>query len=344
MAKLKTEIGRAHKPKQAMRRRDFITLLGGAAALPVVARAQQRQMPVIGILDSGSARPTHDDAFLQGLRENGFVVGRNVAVEYRRAEGHYDRLPGLAAELVAMPAAVIVTHGTDAAVAAKKASHTTTPAIPVIFSFGGDPVAEGLVASLSRPGGNVTGFTSMAAEVGPKRLGLVRELTGVSAGVIFLINPRNRLAHMERRDTEAAARAVGQPLEILTASTVPEIEATFANLEQRRIGALIIAVDTLYFSQMGRMAALASRYRVPAIGPLREFAASGGLMSYGASIRDQRRQIAAYVARILNGVLPADLPVLQPTQFELVINLKAAKALGLEIPPTLLARADEVIE
>ena len=301
-------------------------------------------MSVIGIIDSGSSRPEHDALFLQALKEHGYAEGGNLAVEFRQAEGRYDRLPMMAAELVARQVSVIVALGTRAAVAAKAASVTVNPAIPVVFSMGGDPVAAGLVAGISRPEANVTGISSIAAALAPKRLELVRELPGGDKAAAILINPENPLSNAERRDAEAASGSLGQGLEVLTAGTVNQLEGVFAQLDRRRIGALIVSVDTFFFGQMKQIAMLAARHRVPTIGPIRRFAMEGGLMSYGTSLEDQRRQVAMYVAKILKRARPADLPVMQATKFELVINLKTARELPIELSPKLLALADEVIE
>jgi putative ABC transport system substrate-binding protein len=325
-------------------RREFITLLGGATAWPLAARAQQAATPVVGVLGSGSRAPLFTVALAQGLKESGYIEGENVRIEYRWARGAYDLLPRMADELVGLPANVLATFGTAAARVAKTASLKVSPAVPVVFSFGSDPVAEGLVASLNRPGGNMTGSTSLGGALTPKRLELLRSLLGNDAILAILINPDNPLAGPERADAETAARTLGQRLEILTARNEGEIEAAFASLKQRQISGLIIAVDTYYFGQMRRMAALAGRFAVPTIGPLQEFTAAGGLMTYGPSIQEVNRQAAIYVGKVLKGARPADLPVVQPTRFELAINLKTATALGLEIPPMLLATADEVIE
>ena len=327
-----------------MRRREFLGVLGGAAAAwPLAARAQQT-MPVIGLLGSGSPGALFTAALAQGLQETGYVEGQNVLVEYRWARGAYDRLPDLAAELVDRRVSVIITFGTAAARPAMTASRKAMPVIPVVFSLGSDPVAEGFVTSLNRPGGNMTGATSIAGELAPKRLELLREFFREQAVLAILINPDNPLGEAERRDAVAASRQQGQRLEVLTASNENDIDAVFAALKPRKIDGLIISVDTFYFGQVRRMAQLAARHAVPVIGTLREFAADGGLISYGASISDVNRQAAVYVGKVLKGARPEDLPIVQPTKFELVINLKAAKALGLNVPPSLLARADEVIE
>ncbi len=336
---------RARRRGDRMIRREFIMLLGGAAAWPLGARAQQQAMPVVGILGAGSPAPLFTVALAQGLKESGYTESQNVRIEYRWARGAYDLLPKMADELVSLPVNVLATFGTAAARVVKGASVKVSPPVPVVFSFGSDPVAEGLVASLNRPGGNMTGATSIAGSLAPKRLELLRSLLGDDdASLAILINPDNPLAELERADAETAARTLGQRLEVLTARNESEIDTAFASLKQRHIRGLIIAVDTFYFGQMRQMAALASRLAVPAIGPLQEFAAAGGLMTYGPSIQEVNRQAAIYVGKVLKGARPADLPVMQPTKFELVINLKTAKALGLNVPPTLLARADEVIE
>ena len=340
-----------------MRRREFITLLGGAAAAwPVAARAQQPggmpltarghaagKLSVIGSLNSASPSLLVA-AFVQGLREAGYVENQNLLIEYRYAKGAYERLPALAAELVDLRVNLIHAAGTPAVGVAKTASVKPTPAIPVVFSMASDPVAEGFVASLNRPGGNMTGITSIAGALAPKRLDLIREFLRDHSAIGLLVNPRNPLASVERKDTEGAAGAIGQRLEVLTASNEGEIDEAFASLKQRGVGALIIAADIFYYGQMQRLATLAARHAVPTIGPLRDFAAEGGLLSYGASIHEVNRQVGLLCGKVLNGAQPGDLPVQQPTKFELVLNLKTAKALGLTVPETLLARADEVIE
>jgi putative tryptophan/tyrosine transport system substrate-binding protein len=325
-----------------VKRREFISLIGGAAAWPLAARAQQSPMPVVGVLASASAQ--FKDAFVRGLSEAGYIEGQNVRVEYRWAAGAYDRLSAMADELVNLRVNVIATFGAAAAPVAKAASTKVSPPIPVVFVLGSDPVAEGLVASLNRPGGNVTGATTITGALTAKRLELLRAAVGGNAAMAILINPSNPLGLAERSGAEAAARDTNQTLEIVTARNESEIVATFASLNERRIGALIIGSDSFYLGQMRWMAALAAHNRVPAIGPLQDFTAAGGLMNYGPSIADGVRQAGVYVGRVLKGARPADLPVVQPTKFELAINLKAAKALGLDVPPSLLAIADEVIE
>ena len=326
-----------------MKRREFITLLGGAAvAWPLVARAQQPAMPVIGFLRPGSPELNAHlvAAFRKGMGETGYVEGRNVAVEYRWA-GNDDRLRELAADLVRLRVKVIVTPGSTTAAAAAKSATTT---IPIVFSGGGDPVEIGLVASLNRPGGNVTGVSSMAGELGSKRVGLLQELVPRAARLAVLINPNNPLAEAFVADIRAAAPAVGQQLEVLTASTSQGIDAAFATLVETRADALLVGPDALFVSLRAQLATLAARHAVPAIYPFREDAEAGGLMSYGPSNTDLVRQAGIYAGRILKGEKPADMPILRATKFELTINLKTAKALGIEIPPSLLARADEVIE
>jgi putative ABC transport system substrate-binding protein len=326
-------------------RREFITLLGGATAWPLAARGQQAgKLPLVGLLGGASPSPFFETAFLQGLREAGYVERQNVLIEYRWARGAYERLPALAAEFVALRVDVIATFGTPAAHAAKSASLKVSPPIPVVFAMGSDPVAEGLVASLHRPGGNMTGVTSITGALAPKRLELMREFLRDDAALAILFNPGNPIGEAERRDAEAASRAIGQRLEFLTARNVSEIDAAFATLRERRIAALIISSDTLFFSQMQRLAALAAQYRLPAIGSLREFAAEGGLLSYGASVFDNNRLAGIVAGKVLNGARPADLPVQRAARFELIVNLKTAKAFGIELSPKLLALADEVIE
>jgi putative ABC transport system substrate-binding protein len=326
-----------------MKRREFITLLGGAAApWPIAARAQQAATPVIGFLNSASPGPYAPfvAAFRQGLSETGFIEGRNVTIEYRWAEGQYNRLPAMAADLIRRQVTVIAAGGAPAAPVAK--ASTTT--IPIVFSIAGDPVEIGLVASLNRPGGNLTGVTNLAVELVPKRLELLRELVPTATIIAALVNPTSPYAESQSRDLQAAARTLGLQLHILHASTEREFDGVFATLVQLRAGALAISTDVFFNNPSERLAALALRYAVPTIYQNREFAAAGGLMSYGGSNIDSYRLVGGYTGRILKGEKPADLPVQQATRVELVINMKTAKALGLTFPLTLLGRADEVIE
>jgi putative tryptophan/tyrosine transport system substrate-binding protein len=326
-----------------MRRREFITLLGGASAWPLAARAQQGAMPVIGVVNAGSfeASASRVAAFRKGLSETGYVEGQNVAVEYHWLSGQYDRLPMLMADLVRRRVAVIATPGSaPAAIAAK----TATTTIPIVFGVGEDPVKLGLVTSLARPGGNATGINIFIWEVTAKRLGLLRELPGVSR-VAVLINPGNvPSAEATLRDLPEAARAIGMQIQVFNAGTSREIEAAFAALMRERTDALYVAPDSFFISRRVQLATLAARYGIPAAYSTREEVEAGGLMSYGTDVPDTWRQVGVYAGQVLKGAKPADLPVVQPTKFEFAINLVTARALGLEVPPTLLARADEVIE
>jgi putative ABC transport system substrate-binding protein len=328
-----------------MRRREFITLIGSAAVVwPFTARAQQPAMPVIGFLGSASADLYANAlrAFRQGLNETGYVEGRNVTIEYRWADSQNDRLPTLVADLVRRQVNVIASPGsTPAALAAKAATAT----IPVVFQIGTDPVAAGLVDSLARPGGNVTGVTTLNTELAPKRLELLRELIPTANIIALLVNPTSPfIAKNISSDLQSAARTLGMQLHILNASTERDFDTVFATLVQLRASALVIAPDAMFISRSEQLGALTLRHGVPAITQFREFAAAGGLMSYGASFTDAARQVGVYTGRILKGEKPADLPVQQSTKIELTINMKTAKALGLTVPPALLARADELIE
>jgi putative ABC transport system substrate-binding protein len=324
-------------------RRKFITLLSGAATWPLVARGQQSLLPVVGFLNatSPSAWKPYLDAFWQGLNEAGFVEGRNVAIEYRWAEGQYERLPSLAADLVRRQVAVLVSTGGAGPLLAAKAATTT---IPIVFTTGSDPVRMGVVASLNRPGGNITGVNLFVTEMASKRLGLLRELVPTADLVAVLSNPTNPNTEDQLKDVQQAARALGQPIHMLSARTDQELDVAFRSMTELGARALLVAADPYFTSRRSYVIALAVRHSIPAIYEQREHAMAGGLMSYGTSLPDGYRQAGRYTGRILKGEKPADLPVLQPIRFEFVINLTVAKVLGLEVPPTLLARADEVIE
>ena len=323
-----------------MRRREVLLLAGGAMAMARPLRAQQKAMPMIGFLSAGSPGPLVA-AFHRGLSEAGWVEGKNVAVEYRWAEGHYDRLPALAADLVSRNVEVIVaTGGNVSALAAKSVTST----IPIVFSVGDDPIASGLVASLARPSGNLTGISIMLTELMPKRLELISELVSLARVIALLVNPKNPSTESMIRDVQEAARAKGVQLQILRAGTESEIDDAFAALVQLHAGALVVMGDAFFFSWREQLVALAARHAVPAIYDVHEYAAAGGLISYGPSLTGLWRQVGIYAGKILEGAKPADLPVQQPTTFELVVNLKTATALGLTVPPSILARADEVIE
>jgi putative ABC transport system substrate-binding protein len=327
-----------------MRRREFIRLLGGAAAWPLAARAQRPAMPVIGLLSPVSATGASFflDAFREGLKETGFVEGQNIQIEYRWAGGQYDRLPALAAELVKMRVGVIVTMG-DAAYAAKAAQLAGADLIPIVFGMGDDPVATGLVASLHRPGGHITGATSFGHALGSKKLELLHQLAPSAARFGLLVNP-NQAGLMEVQDIEQAARTLGLNTKIIHARNTKEIDETFEIISFERLDALIVTVDTFLYTQSTILGTLASRHSVPTIASLRPFAAAGGLMSYNGSIRKAVLQQAIYTGRVLKGEKAADLPVQLPTKYDLFINLKSARALGLDVPPSLSALADEVIE
>jgi putative ABC transport system substrate-binding protein len=329
-----------------VKRRAFIRLLGGAAAAwPLAGRAQQRAMPVVGFL--GSTSPDQYATFVAGFRrgmaETGFAEGRNVSIEYRWANGEYDRLPALAAELADHQVAVIFTGGSTPATLAAKAATTT---IPIVFFVGGDPAEMGLVANLARPGGNLTGVTNLSVEVGPKRLELLHELVPTATSMALLVNPASPAHDQQTRDLQAAARQLGLTLHVLHASTEAEIDSAFATLVDLRAGGLVIGPDVLFngIPRSAQLAALALRDRVPTIYQYPEFTAAGGLMSYGTNLAEMFRLAGVYVGRILKGEKPADLPVQQATKVELIINLKTAKALGITVPLPLSGRADEIIE
>ena len=325
-----------------MRRRDFFGLIGGVAVWPLPAQAQQRRQPKIGFLNGASYELSAHlvKAFHQGLGETGFAEGRNVTFEYRSAEGQYARLPALAADLVRQQVDVIAATGTPTGLPAKAATAT----IPIVFVTGSDPVEQGLVASLSRPGGNLTGATTLAVELGQKRMELLRQLVPAAKAVAILVNQKGPNLATVTRDLQGAARTVGLPFHMLQASTDEELETVFPNVARTGAGMLVIGTDTFFNSKSALLATLALRHKVPAVYQYREFVAAGGLISYAGSITDAYRQAGIYVGRILKGEKPADLPVQQSTKAELFINLRTAKTLGLTVPPILLARADEVIE
>jgi putative ABC transport system substrate-binding protein len=326
-----------------LKRRDFITLLGGVAACPLAARAQQSAIPVIGFLNTVPPEGFTDRlrAFRQGLKETGLIDGENVTIEYRWADNQVERLPALAADLVSRRVAVIVTLNTASALAAKAA--TTT--IPIVFAVGSDPVPLGLVASLNRPGGNVTGINFSISELGEKRLELLRALVPSVRRLAVLVNPTSAvLTEFTVKDTAAAARAMGLEIKVFNASTSDEVHAAFARFSSERPDALFVGADPFFTARRVQLSTLAARHGLPSSFPLRENVEAGGLMSYGTNINDATRQVGVYTGRILKGTKPEDLPVVQSTKFELVINLTTAKTLGLTVPPNLLAIADEVIE
>jgi len=326
-----------------VKRREFITLISGMAAWPLASRAQQPAMPVIGFVNSESPQgwTSQVAAFLKGLGEAGYIEGRNVAIEYRSAEGHVDRLPALLADLIHRQVAVIAAAGPTAALAARAATAT----IAIVFQIGSDPIRLGLVASLNRPGGNITGVTSLNAELGRKRLEVLHELLPSATVLAVLVKSDNpNAAEYQSNEAQAAANAFGLQLHVLRASHEEDFDTVFAEVGKIRAGALVISPDPLFFDHSEQLAALASRQAVPTISPYREFAVAGGLMSYGGSVTDQFRIVGVYTARILKGEKPGELPVQQATKVEFCINLKAAKALGLNVPNTLIGRADEVIE
>ncbi len=326
-----------------MRRRDFIGLVGAAATWPLTARAQQSAMPVIGYFGARAAQTDKPmlAAFWQGMNENGYVETRNVAIEYRWAEGQHNRFPALVRELVDRQVAIIVTSGGgDAALAAKAATAT----IPIVFVTGEDPVRSGLVASFNRPGGNLTGVANFLAELTGKQLGLLREMVPKAAIIAVLVDPKEGSAESQVNDALAAMRELHQQIMVLKASTEGELEAAFATVAEQHVGALLVGGGPFFVTNARRLVALAARHAVPAMYFRREYVEAGGLMSYGSNIAEGYRQLGIYTAKILSGARPADLPVVRPTKIELLINLKTAKTLGIETPPTLLARADEVIE
>jgi ABC-type uncharacterized transport system substrate-binding protein len=327
-----------------MKRREFITLLGGAAAgWPLAARAQQPAIPVIGFIGSMSSAAVkrHIAAFREVLKENGYEEGKTIAIEYRWAEGQYELLPNLAADLVRRQVTAIVTVGGDLPALAAK---TATSKIPIVFMVGRNPVKIGLVSSLNRPGDNATGVNLFITEMEAKRIGLLHELVPTATTLAVLINPKTTEADTQLSDAQAAARTLQQGIEVVNASTELDIETAFATLAQRKIGALLVGADPFFVNRRDLIISLATRYAIPTIYPIRDFADSGGLISYGTSLTDAYRQVAIYAVRILKGEKPGEIPVIQPTKFELVINLKTAKALNLAVPDKVLALADEVIE
>jgi putative tryptophan/tyrosine transport system substrate-binding protein len=327
-----------------MKRRDFITLLGGAAAAwPLAARGQQSAVPVIGFMSTLSPENISSPlaGFHQGLKEAGYIENQNVAIEYRWARGHYDRMPQLAADLVGKRVAVIVASGGDPSPQIAKAA---TQTIPIVFGMFGDPVREGLVASLNRPGGNATGVTIFGPAAVTKRLQLLHDLVPQAAVSAFLMNPNNPNGNIELRASQTAASSLGKQIVVLNASSEGELDAAFASMVQQRIGALLGASDPFLFNRRDQIVALAARHRIPAIYYLRDFARAGGLMAYGNSLTDMYRLVGVYVGRILKGEKPADLPVVQSTKFEFVINLQTARSLGIEVPNSMQLLADEVIE
>jgi putative ABC transport system substrate-binding protein len=324
-----------------VRRREFITLLGSAAAWPLAARAQQPAMPFVGLLAAGTVPNWQFRSIQKGLNEGGYIEGRNLAIMYRSAGGEFELLSSLADDLVASKVAAILAVGGPVPARAAKAATST---IPIVFAYGGDPVRDNLVASLNRPGGNVTGVTFIGTTLTTKKLELLQEVVPGITDIGLLVNPTGTLADVQIKDMKEAVEGLSRRLQVANVSSESEIDAAFAALSQSKVGALVIGTDPIFALYRGQIIALAARYKIPAIYNIREYCEVGGLMSYGASLTDTWRQAAIYVSRVLKGEKPANLPVLQPTKFELVINLKTAKALGITVPPTLLATADEVIE
>jgi len=325
-----------------MRRREFITLIGGAAAWPLAARAQPSAVPLIGYLSTRSfdAETPLRIPFLESLEKSGFVVGRNVAIEYRYADGRETRLPSLVAELLSRQVALLVAFGQPTALAAKAA----TASVPIVFASGLDPVLDGLVASLNRPGGNATGITLFTTELGPKRLALLRELVPKAGTIAFIVDPNNSTTSFQVKEIQVAADAIGQPLLIVEATTEEEITKEFSTMADRDVAAILFGASQYFQVIADRLIALAARYRIPALYEWRDFVIAGGLMSYSSNRTEFARLAGMYTARILKGEAPADLPVMRSTRFELAINLKTARAIGLEVPTSILLRADEVIE
>jgi putative ABC transport system substrate-binding protein len=326
-----------------MKRREFITLLGGAATTWPLAASAQQQTPVIGFVSTrGRDESAHlVEAFRRGLAENGYTEGRNVTIEYRWADGRYDLLPAMAMELASRPVTVLAAAGGQPAALAAK---TATATIPIVAAFNADPVAAGLVGSLSRPGGNVTGVSNLSTLLEPKRLGVLREMMQASGTVGVLLNPTFPPSADQLKDIEQAAQAIGQPIDVLRASTDSEVEAAFGSITERRIPALLVASDPFFSSRRDHLAMLAARAAVPTMYGFRDYVVAGGLLSYGVDLPDVYRQLGFYVGRVLKGAKPAELPVQQPIKFEFVINLKTAKTLGIKIPDNMVSLADEVIE
>ena len=324
-----------------MRRRELIVLLGGAVAWPLAARAQQQAMSVIGLLTAANLNFFQIKSIQKGLNEGGYFEGRNLAIVYRSADGQFDRLPALAADLVDSKVSAILAIGSPVPARAAKALTST---IPIVFAYGGDPVSDNLVASFNRPGGNVTGVTFIGTTLLTKKLELLREIAPGVVDIGLLVNPTGTLAEIQIKDAREAIQRAGQRLHVANVSSQAEMDAAFVAISNLKVGALIIGTDPIFAAYRGQLTALAARYKIPTVYSVREYCEAGGLISYGASVTDAWRQAAIYVSRILRGEKPTDLPVIQPTNFELVINLKTAKALGLTIPPQLLTRADEVIE